>query len=158
MAIKASGTSLTELYGVGPILACGLIGYSVTSAVSPTASLRLLQRHGTDRVLLGGPSRAPVLTRGNRKLNHAIHMVAITQIRNPGTQGTDLLRAQGGRGQDQEGSHPLAQAPGQQRRLPPAAPRRPIGVREDTQGRLLACVTGSTPCAAGSSAKSLPNP
>jgi transposase len=27
-AVKASKTSLTELYGVGPILACALIGYS----------------------------------------------------------------------------------------------------------------------------------
>jgi len=25
--------------------------------------------------------------RGNRKLNHALHMVAVTQIRNPGTVG-----------------------------------------------------------------------
>jgi transposase len=27
-AVQASGTTLTELYGVGPILACGLIGYT----------------------------------------------------------------------------------------------------------------------------------
>ena len=25
--------------------------------------------------------------RGNRKLNHALHMIAVTQIRNPGTEG-----------------------------------------------------------------------
>ena len=25
--------------------------------------------------------------RGNRKVNHALHMVAVTQIRNPGTEG-----------------------------------------------------------------------
>ena len=40
---------------------------------------------------------------------------------------THLLRAKGRRGQDQEGSPPLAQAPDQQRRLPTAPPRRPIG-------------------------------
>ena len=27
------------------------------------------------------------LRRGNRKLNHALHMAAVTQIRNPGTRG-----------------------------------------------------------------------
>ena len=27
-AVQASGTTLTELYGVGPILACELIGYT----------------------------------------------------------------------------------------------------------------------------------
>ena len=25
--------------------------------------------------------------RGNRELNHAVHMAAVTQIRNPGTEG-----------------------------------------------------------------------
>ena len=25
--------------------------------------------------------------RGNRKVNHALHMIAVTQIRNPGTEG-----------------------------------------------------------------------
>ena len=28
-----------------------------------------------------------VSQRGNRRLNHALHMVAVTQIRNPGTEG-----------------------------------------------------------------------
>ena len=28
-----------------------------------------------------------VSQRGNRKFNHALHMVAVTQIRNPGTEG-----------------------------------------------------------------------
>ena len=28
-----------------------------------------------------------VSQRGNRQLNHALHMVAVTQIRNPGTMG-----------------------------------------------------------------------
>ena len=28
IAVQASGTTLTDLYGVGPILACELIGYT----------------------------------------------------------------------------------------------------------------------------------
>ncbi len=29
--------------------------------------------------------------RGNRKVNHALHMAAVTQIRNPGTQGRNYF-------------------------------------------------------------------
>ena len=49
VAIKASGTSLTEIYGVGPIIAAMLIGYSgdVTRFAS-RGHLCLLQRRGTD--------------------------------------------------------------------------------------------------------------
>ena len=32
--------------------------------------------------------------RGNRTLNHAIHMIAVTQIRNPDSEGRALLRPQ----------------------------------------------------------------
>ncbi len=35
----------------------------------------------------GGRIVHRVSSRGNRKLNHALHMAAITQIRNPGTEG-----------------------------------------------------------------------
>jgi transposase len=35
----------------------------------------------------GGPPTPRVNTKGNRKLNHAIHIVAITQMRNSGSDG-----------------------------------------------------------------------
>ena len=51
--------------------------------------------------------------------------------RHPNTQSRDrrthLLRAQGGRRKDQEGSTAFTQTPDLQRRLSAAAPRRPIG-------------------------------
>ena len=128
IAVKASGTSLTEIYGVGPIIAAQLIGY--TGDVRRFANRDAFASYnGTAPVEFASGGRVVhrVSRRGNRRLNHALHMVAVTQIRNPGTEGRHLLRAQGRRGQDQEGSSPLAQAPGQQRRLPPAPPRRPIG-------------------------------
>ena len=68
---------------------------------------------------------------------------AICQIRKPGTEGRDLLRAQGRRGQDQERGAALAQAPRQQRRLPPAASStRQIAGPGGHSGRLVASVTG----------------
>jgi transposase len=88
IAVKASGTSVTNIYGVGPILAAGLIGYSgdlrrfanrdAYASYNGTAPIELSS---------GGRIVHRVSRRGNRKLNHNIHMAAITQIRNPGTQG-----------------------------------------------------------------------
>jgi transposase len=86
--IRASGTSLTGIYGVGPIHAATLSGYSgdVTRFANRDA---YASYNGTAPVEMssGGRVLHRVPRRGNRKINHALHMAAITQIRNPGTQG-----------------------------------------------------------------------
>jgi transposase len=88
IAIKASGTSLTELYGVGPIIAAQLIGYAgdVRRFANRDA---FASYNGTApaEFASGGRVVHRVSQRGNRRLNHALHMVAVTQIRNPGTMG-----------------------------------------------------------------------
>jgi transposase len=88
VAIKASGTSVTEVYGVGPIHAAALIGYSgdITRFANRDA---YASYNGTAPIewSSGGRVVHRVSRRGNRKLNHALHMAAITQLRNPGTQG-----------------------------------------------------------------------
>ena len=40
-----------------------------------------------DRVLLGRPNGAPALTRATASSTTRLHMAAVTQIRNPGTEG-----------------------------------------------------------------------
>jgi transposase len=88
VAVKASGTSLTELYGVGPIHAATLIGYS--GDVSRFANRDAYASYnGTAPIewSSGGRVVHRVSRRGNRKLNHAIHMAAVTQLRNSGTPG-----------------------------------------------------------------------
>jgi transposase len=88
IAIKASGTSLTDLYGVGPIIAAQLIGYAgdVRRFANRDA---FASYNGTAPVEFASGGRVVhrVSQRGNRRLNHALHMVAVTQIRNPGTMG-----------------------------------------------------------------------
>jgi transposase len=88
IAVKASGTSVTKIYGVGPVLAAGLIGYSgdIRRFANRDA---YASYNGTAPIELSSGGRVVhrVSRRGNRKLNHNIHMAAITQIRNPGTQG-----------------------------------------------------------------------
>jgi transposase len=87
-AITASGTSLTELFGVGPIIACYLIGFSgdVTRFASRD---RYAAYNGTAPVerSSGGRIIHRVSQRGNRRLNHALHLAAICQIRQPHSDG-----------------------------------------------------------------------
>jgi transposase len=86
--VRASGTTVTDLFGVGTILAAMLIGYSadITRFASPD---RYAAYNGTAPVesSSGGRVVHRVSQRGNRQLNHAIHMAAICQLRQPHSDG-----------------------------------------------------------------------
>jgi transposase len=87
-AVAASKTTTTELFGVGPIVAAIVIGD--TGDVSRFASRdHFAAYNGTAPIeVSSGPRKIHRLSRrGNRRLNHAIHMVAITQIRFPHSDG-----------------------------------------------------------------------
>ncbi len=81
-AVAASGTSVTDIYGVGPVVAALLIGYTGGIGRFATAD-RYAAYNGTAPVEFssGGKKRHRLSLRGNRVLNHAIHMAAVTQIR-----------------------------------------------------------------------------
>lgn len=87
-AVVAANTSLTDIYGVGPILAAALIGYSGDIARFPTRD-HYAAYNGTapGEYSSGGRTIHRLSRRGNRNLNHAIHMVAICQIRHRDTAG-----------------------------------------------------------------------
>jgi transposase len=98
-AVTASGTTLTEIFGVGPIVACMLIGYSGDPTRFTTAS-RFAAYTGTAPVEFssGGRVTHRLSRRGNRRLNHALHIAAITQIRHrhsPGRRYYDRKLAEG---------------------------------------------------------------
>jgi transposase len=88
VAVKASGTTLTDIYGAGPIVAGLLIGY-------PGDVSRFGTRHhyasynGTAPIdaSSGQQKRHRLNPRGNRMLNHAIHTIVICQLRYPHTEG-----------------------------------------------------------------------
>ena len=87
-AVAASETTLTELFGVGPILACYLIGF--TGDIARFASRDAYAAYnGTAPVerSSGGRVVHRVSQRGNRRLNHALHLAAICQIRQPSSDG-----------------------------------------------------------------------
>ena len=98
-AIAASGTTLTDLFGIGPIIAAMLIGYSGDIARFANRD-RYAAYNGTAPVEFssGGRSVHRLSQRGNRNLNHALHMAVICQLRHPGSDGRvyfDRRRAEG---------------------------------------------------------------
>jgi transposase len=84
-AVAAHGTSVTQIHGVGPVLAAKIVGH--TSAVD-----RFPTRHhyasycGTAPIEASNDEqRRHRLSRaGNRQLNRAVHLVAVCQIRTRG--------------------------------------------------------------------------
>ncbi len=97
-AVAASGTTVTDVYGVGPIVAAFLIGNTGDPTRFATPD-RYAAYNGTApiEVSSGGKTRHRLSMRGNRKLNHAIHMAAVTQIRfqTPGRVYYDRKLTQG---------------------------------------------------------------
>ena len=80
--VRAAGTSLTGLFGVGPVIAAAVIGDVRHVARFPDRD-HFAAYNGTApiEVSSGGRKIWRLSRRGNRRLNHAIHMAAVTQIR-----------------------------------------------------------------------------
>jgi len=80
-AVAAADTSVTDIYGVGPVVAAFLVGYTPPIGRFATAD-RYAAYNGTApiEVSSGGKIRHRLSRRGNRTLNHAIHTAAVTQI------------------------------------------------------------------------------
>jgi transposase len=80
-AVKASGTSLTEIFGIGPVNAGTVLGEVRNVSRFPGRD-HFAAYNGTAPVEVSSGNRKiyRLSLRGNRRLNHAIHMAAITQI------------------------------------------------------------------------------
>jgi transposase len=83
-AVSRSATTLIELFGVGPILAAKLLGEVGDIGRFPTRH-RFAAHTGTAPIEAssGEVVRHRLSRAGNRKLNHALHLIAIVQIRHP---------------------------------------------------------------------------
>jgi transposase len=98
-AVRAAGTSLTRLFGVGPVIAAAVIGDVRHVSRFPSRD-HFAAYTGTApiEVASGGRKIHRLSRRGNRRLNHAIHMAAVTQIRyrhSPGRAYYDKKLAEG---------------------------------------------------------------
>jgi transposase len=87
-AVSASGTSLTQVFGVGPVIAGTVIGDVGDVARFPGRD-HFASYNGTAPVEVSSGNRKihRLSLRGNRRINHAIHMAAITQLRHKHSEG-----------------------------------------------------------------------
>ena len=87
-AVKASQTTVSKLFGFGPVNSAIAIGYTRDAGCFANRD-RFAAYNGTApiEVSSGGRATYRLSRRGNRQLNHAIHMAAITQIRHPHSPG-----------------------------------------------------------------------
>jgi transposase len=88
--VEASGTTLTDIFGIGPILAAKIIGTVGNVVRFPTKAHYFASYSGTVPVEAssGEVVRHRLSLAGNRKLNNALHMVAVCQARSDARGGT----------------------------------------------------------------------
>jgi transposase len=80
-AVRASGTTVTEVFGAGPVVAAIVIG-AVRDVSRFAGRDHFAAYNGTAPIEVSSGHRKiyRLSRRGNRRLNHAIHMAAVTQI------------------------------------------------------------------------------
>ena len=146
-AVIATGTTLTQLYGVGPIVAAYVIGHSGDVTRFPSAGHYARYNATAPIEASSGPIvRHRLNPRGNRQLNHAIHMIAVTQLRYDTPGRAYYLRKQTEGHSRKEAMRALKR---RRRRLPPTRHRQPPLTTTGPGGHSgttpMASVTGSTP-------------
>jgi transposase len=82
-AVLASGTTVTDIHGIGPLGAAIILGHTGDIARFPTSG-HYARYTGTAPIAASsGPKQRHRLNpRGNRQLNRALHVAAMTQVRN----------------------------------------------------------------------------
>jgi transposase len=94
--VEASGTTLTEIFGVGPILAARIIGTVGDVTRFPTkAHFASYSGMAPLEASSGEVVRHRLSLAGNRHLNYALHMVAVCQASSemPGAEPTTARRS-----------------------------------------------------------------
>jgi transposase len=81
IAVTATNTSLTDIHGIGPVTAAIILGRVGDVRRFPTAG-HFARHNGTAPIeASSGPKQRHRLNpHGDRQLNHAIHMAAVTQV------------------------------------------------------------------------------
>ncbi len=94
-AVTASGTTVTEVFGIGPLMAAIIIGRTGDVRRFPSSG-HFARHNGTAPIeASSGPkARHRFNPRGDRQLNHAIHIAAVTQVRNDTPGRVFYLRKQ----------------------------------------------------------------
>jgi transposase len=123
--VLASATTLTGVFGIGPILAAMIIGYTGDVTRFPSAG-HYAAYNGTAPVEFSSSGRTVhrLSRRGNRTLNHALHMIAVTQIRHAHSEGRGYYDRKLAEGNTPREARRALKRQISDRRLPTAASRR----------------------------------
>jgi len=91
--VTALGSRLPETVGVGPIIAGRLLGRTGRASRFPTAAhFASYTGAAPIEVASGERARHRLSRAGDRQLNHALHIIALVQVRSPGCAGYDYFR------------------------------------------------------------------
>jgi transposase len=97
-AVESSDTTVTEVYGVGSVAAALIVGHTGDVCRFPTAGHYARYNGSAPIEASSGPRiRHRLNPGGNRRLNHALHVAAITQVSHdtPGRAYFDRKLAEG---------------------------------------------------------------
>ncbi|GAA1316057.1 IS110 family transposase [Saccharothrix xinjiangensis] len=162
-AVADSGSSLTDIVGVGPMVAARLLGRTGRASRFPTsAAFAVYAGVAPIEIASANKARHRLSREGDRKLNNALHTIALTQIRMPDSRGrsyydrktaegkthNEAMRCLKRRLADHVWRLMLADEPRQAREAGPGG---------HSGATLTSSATGTTPTA-DSSEKSLPEP
>ena len=88
VAVRASGTTTTQIFGVGPVIAATMIG-GVTDVARFPSRDHFAAYNGTAPIEVSPGNRKVhrLSRRGNRRRNHAVQMAAVTQILHRHSEG-----------------------------------------------------------------------
>jgi transposase len=135
--VAATGTTLTRLFGVGPVIA-GRILAEVGDVSRFATKDKFASYNGTAPIDVssGEQVRHRLSRAGNRRINHTLHMMAVTQIRYPHTDGRRYYERK-----RTEGKTPKEALRCLKRRLSDQVYRQLV---RDAQGRIEACGSPAT--------------
>lgn len=87
-AVADSGSGLTDVIGIGPVVAARLLGRTGrASRFRTAAAFAVYAGVAPIEIASGDKARHRLSREGDRKLNNALHTVALTQIRMPDSRG-----------------------------------------------------------------------
>jgi transposase len=87
-AVTESGSTLTDIVGVGPVVAARLLGRTGHASRFPTsAAFAVYCGVAPIEIASADKTRHRLSRHGDRKLNNALHTIALTQVRIHGSRG-----------------------------------------------------------------------
>ena len=134
-AVRASGTTLTQIFGVGPVIAGTITGDIADVSRFPGRD-HFASCNGTAPVEVssGNHKIHRLSLRGNRRVDHAIHIGRDHPDPAQAQRRPRVLREEAGRGKNAQRGAPVPQAQDQRRHLRPPPGRRPPGRSGPGQG------------------------